>query len=143
MSVPNQKKIIIERSSDNVRKDFLKVSNENLYLAMYNLKSTTFLLWLYFTDNANGYALDLYPIDFLNKSGLSRSTYDRAMDELEDKGYLIQSKKNEHLYLFKEYSESEKIKHIDKVLSVDGQQLEDIKEEYFNQNEEDDSQDEQ
>lgn len=44
MSVPNQKKIIIERSSENVRKDFLKVSNENLNLAMYNLSPNTFKL---------------------------------------------------------------------------------------------------
>ena len=30
MSVPNQKKILIERTSDKVMKDFLKVSNKNL-----------------------------------------------------------------------------------------------------------------
>lgn len=44
MSVPNQKKIIIERSSENCRKDFLKVSNTNLHLAMYNLSSNAFIL---------------------------------------------------------------------------------------------------
>lgn len=44
MSVPNQKKIIIERSSENCRKDFLKVSNNNLHLAMYNLSSNAFIL---------------------------------------------------------------------------------------------------
>ena len=32
--------------------------------AMYNLKPSTFKLWIYFVDNANGYALDLYPVDF-------------------------------------------------------------------------------
>ena len=30
MAVPNQKKILIQRDSANVKKDFLKVSNENL-----------------------------------------------------------------------------------------------------------------
>ena len=64
MSVPNQKKIIIERSSENCRKDYLKVSNTNLNLAMYNLTSNAFILWIYFTDNANGYPLDLYLLSF-------------------------------------------------------------------------------
>ena len=134
MSVPNQKKIIIERSSENCRKDFLKVSNTNLNLAMYNLTSNAFILWIYFTDNANGYPLDLYPIDFLNKTKLSRSTYDRAFKELEEMGYLIKSSKEKNLYLFREESQSEKIVKIDEVCSLDSEALEDIKEKYFNQN---------
>lgn len=131
MSVPNQKRIIIERSSDNVRKDYLKVSNESLDLAMYNLKSNTFILWIYLTDNSNGYHLDLYPLDFLNKTGLSRSTYDRAFKELEEKGYLIKSDKQKNLYLFNEESKSNKIKKIDEIWSLDKDSLEDVKEKYF------------
>jgi hypothetical protein len=104
MSVPNQKKIIIERSSDNVRKDFLKVSNESLKKAMYNLNPSTFMLWIYLVDNAHGYPLDLYPIDFCNITGLSDSTYRRAFKELEEKGHLIKSPKQKNLYLFKEES---------------------------------------
>lgn len=133
MSVPNQKKIIIERSSENCRKDFLKVSNTNLHLAMYNLSSNAFILWLYFTDNANGYPLDLYPVDFTNITQLSRSTYDRAFKELEEMGYLIKSSKQKNLYLFREESQSNKIVRIDEVLSLEKEALEDIKDKYFNQ----------
>ena len=32
---------------------------------MYYLKATTFMLWIYFCDNQNGYQLDLYPSDFM------------------------------------------------------------------------------
>lgn len=131
MSVPNQKKIIIERTSETVRKDFLKVSNTSLYTAMYNLSEKAFILWIYFADNANGYAMDLYPVDFLNKSGLSRSTYDRAFAELESKGYLLKSEKQKNLYLFVEESSSEEIKVLDEVWSIDKQELEQIKEEFF------------
>ena len=42
MSVPNQKTIFIERSTDSVKKDFLKVSNASLNMAMSNLKPTSF-----------------------------------------------------------------------------------------------------
>lgn len=131
MSVPNQKKIIIERKSVKDTSDYFKVSNTNLYLAMYNLKPNAFKLWVYFADNKNGYKLDLYPIDFLNKSGSSRSTYDRAFTELEEMGYLIKSEKQKNLYLFKEVSESNKIQDIDEVWTLDIEKLEDIKEEYF------------
>ena len=135
MSVPNQKKIYIERSSDNVKKDFLKVSNESLFLAMYNLKPSSFMLWVYLTDNANGYAMDLYPIDFINKTRLSRSTYDRAFAELEEKGYLEKSKKQKNIYLFREVSEGVNIKNPDIVCSLDKESLNSIKEKYFNQKE--------
>ena len=94
MSVPNQKRIYIERSSENVRKNFLKVSNDSLETAMYNLKGNTFKLWVYFTDNANGYAMEMYPVDFITKANVSDSTYRRSFEELEKKGYLIKSKKN-------------------------------------------------
>lgn len=75
MPVPNQKKIYIKRDSDTAKKDYLKVSNESLHEAMFNLKPSTFMLWTYLVDNANGYRMDLYPIDFINITGLSRSTY--------------------------------------------------------------------
>ncbi len=131
MSVPNQKKIIIERLSDSVRNNYLKVSNENLNLAMYNLKPSAFMLWIYFCDNQNGYQLDLYPIDFINKTGLSRSTYDRAFEELEEKGYLIKSKTKKNLYLFNEVSDFKYIPKTDEVLSLEKESLEDIKKKYF------------
>lgn len=133
MSVPNQKKIIIERSSDTVKANYLKVSNESLNLAMYNLKPSAFMLWTYFCDNQNGYMLELYPIDFINKSKLSRSTYDRAFNELEEKGYLIKSHNKKNLYLFNEQSKSNKIVKIDEVLSLNKESLDDMKEKYFNQ----------
>lgn len=131
MSVPNQKKIIIERLSDSVRNNYLKVSNDNLNLAMYNLKPSAFMLWIYFCDNQNGYQLDLYPIDFINKTGLSRSTYDRAFEELEEKGYLIKSKTKKNLYLFNEVSSFKYIPNSDEVLSLEKESLEDIKKKYF------------
>ena len=135
MSVPNQKKIIIERSSEGARKDFLKVSNENLKLAIHNLKPSAFMLWVYFTDNANGYSMDLYPVDFMDLTGLSRSTYDRSFRELKDKGYLIQSKVNKNLYMFKERSESDSIMELDNIWSIDKESMEEVREKYFNQNE--------
>lgn len=124
MSVPNQKKIYIERSSENVRKDFFKVSNTNLQEAMFNLSANAFKLWVYFADNANGYSMDLYPVNFCNIAKVSYSTYTRMFAELEDKGYLIQSPKSKNIYLFKE--KSPKAEQPDEILSIDTDDFEEI-----------------
>lgn len=131
MSVPNQRKIIIERESLGCTKDFFKVSNKNLQLAMYNLKPSTFMLWIYFADNTNGYVFDMYVVDFMNKTGLSRSSYNRAFEELTEKGYLIKSHKQSNWYLFKEKSESNNISYLDEVQSMESDKLEKMKDEYF------------
>lgn len=129
MSVPNQRRVYIERSSDKARANFFKVSNESLASAMYNLRPSAFKLWVYFADNANGYAMDLYPIDFCEKTQLSKSTYDRAFDELEEKGYLIKSTKSKNLYMFKEISE--RAEQPDCVNSLNAESFEEIRAAYF------------
>ena len=129
MSVPNQKTIYIQRTSNNVRKDYLKVSNTNLFSAMYNLKPNAFKLWIYFLDNADGYRLDLYPVDFINKANVARSTYDMAFKQLQEKGYLIQSEVKDNLYIFKE--QSDLVEKPDLISSIDKEQFNDIKKKYF------------
>lgn len=124
MSVPNQKIILIKRESDKARKDFFKVSNENLNEAMYNLKPSTFMLWVYFADNANGYKMDLYPVDFCTKCRISDSTYRRGMKELQEKGYLVQSDQAKNIWLFKEVSTSDKIEKREIVKSLDEDKFE-------------------
>lgn len=129
MPVPNQKKIYIKRDSDTARKDYLKVSNDNLHEAMFNLKPSSFLLWIYFADNANGYAMDLYPVDFTNITGLSRTTYVKCFKELEEKGYLIKSTKKNNVYLFQEVSD--KAEKPDVIETLDTEEFENIKKELF------------
>ena len=129
MSVPNQKKIYIKRDSDTARINYLKVSNESLHEAMFNLKPSTFMLWTYFVDNANGYAMDLYPIDFMNITHLSRTTYVKCFKELEEKGYLIKSTKKDNTYLFQEVSD--KAEKQDIIETLDTKEFENIKKELF------------
>lgn len=124
MGVPNQKRIIIKRDSERAQSDFFKVSNQNLNEAVYNLDTKSFLLWLYFADNQNGYIKDLYPVDFVSWSGLSKSSYDRAFKELEEKGYLIKHKEKDKYYLFME--KSNKAERPDEVKSVSQKELEDL-----------------
>lgn len=115
MSVPNQKTIYIQRSSDTARKDFFKVSNESLSQAMMLLTPRAFVFWIYLADNANGYKKELYPIDFTERSGQSYDSYRKDFQELLECGYLTQSKVNKNSYLFNEKSsvEPDNIKSFD------------------------------
>lgn len=127
MAVPNQKTIIIERTSDKVRSDYFKVSNSNLRIAMYNLRPSTFMLWVYFADNENGRQKELYPVDFMSKTGVSRSTYDRAFIELEEKGYLMKIKDRKNLYLFCEESQSDELALNDVVRTISTEEIQKLK----------------
>lgn len=129
MSVPNQRKIYIKRDSDKVRLNFFKVSNQNLFSAMHNLKPSTFKLWVYFADNSDGYSMDLYPVDFCKKANVSESTYKRAFQELIDKGYLKQSEKSNNMFLFNELSDIAESRDI--IQSVNEEDFNTIINEYF------------
>lgn len=61
--------------SEKATKDFFKISNRNLYTALYNLKTNSFKLYCYLCDNANGYEFDLYSCDFERIANVSPDTY--------------------------------------------------------------------
>ena len=46
-------------------------------------------MYIYLCSNANGYPLALSPADFMKKLNVSKSSYDRAVDDLLAAGYLI------------------------------------------------------
>lgn len=103
-SVENQRIIKVKRYSENCRKDYLKISNENLQIAMYNLTTIgATKLYLYLVDNSNGYTMALYPCDFVKFANCSYDTYRRAFEELKNKGYIIETKKSNY-YIFTEES---------------------------------------
>ena len=106
MSVPNQRRIIVMRTTEAVRKDYFKISNANLRLAMYNLKGNAFKLYCYLCDNKNQWELDLYPCDFQRVANVSADTYRSSFKQLVDKGYLVPSKTRKNVYQFVEESKT-------------------------------------
>lgn len=133
MSVPNQRKILVKRYSENVRKEYFKISNTNFETAMYNLKGNAFKLFCYLCDNKDGYIMELYPIDFQRKANVSYDTYIKAFDQLREKGYLLPSKKNKNTFMFVEQSSiAEKPpQKEDIIVSLDEEQFEVVKDNDF------------
>lgn len=88
-SVPNQKTIRIEKEQANKENPYSIYNLNALKSAMLELKGEAFKLWCYLDKNQNGYTFALSKVDALSWGIGSKSSYDRAVKELIDKGYLI------------------------------------------------------
>lgn len=93
-SVPNQKAFRVNKKREAIDKADVRVSDlfkRDILDASKDLKDTTFKLYIYFISNQDEYVGGLSKVDVINKTGISESSYKRAMKELEEKGYLIYS----------------------------------------------------
>lgn len=87
---PNQKEIGTVRPK--LEPPFSSVERDFKYNAMRTLTNGGYKLWSYFTDSKNGRRIGLSHRDVGKLTGISKSTYDRAVKELIEKGFLIQYK---------------------------------------------------
>lgn len=85
-TAPNQKVIRIHKDSYNG--SYLTIGTEEWQEAFKSLKRITFGVYLYLSGNASGFELTLSRRDVMDRLGVSKDTYLRAVKELEEKGYL-------------------------------------------------------
>lgn len=85
-TAPNQK--IIRVHKDSYNGSYLTIGTEDWQEAFKSLKRITFGVYLYLSGNANGFELTLSRRDVMDRLGVSKDTYLRAVKELEEKGYL-------------------------------------------------------
>ena len=127
MAVPNQRIIYIERSSADVRKDYFKIGHTQLTKVASDLGGNAFKLYIYLADNKDNYKLELSSKHFIEWSGTSDSTYDRAFKELKDKQYLIQAPDKKNVYLFVEESRNYDERHQeDKIILSDKEIIQEL-----------------
>ena len=127
MAAPNQRIIYIQRVSADVRKDYFKIGHTQLNKAAMDLSGNTFKLYIYLADNKDNYRLELSSKDFIQWSGTSDSTYDRAFKELKEKGYLIKAPEKKNVYLFVEESVNYDERHKeDKIILSDEEEIKEI-----------------
>lgn len=88
----NQKDV--EAKLPKAQKPFLSLGSEHLYSAMRELTYGGFKLFLYFANNQNNHRFALSHKAIGELTGMSKSTYDRGVNELIDKGYLIRYKES-------------------------------------------------
>ena len=127
MAVPNQRIIYIERSSADVRKDYFKIGHTQLTKVASDLGGNAFKLYIYLADNKDNFKLELSSKHFIEWSGTSDSTYDRAFKELKDKQYLIQAPDKKNVYLFVEESRNYDERHQeDKIILSDKEIIQEL-----------------
>ena len=91
-SVPNQKAFRVNKKREPEDKNDIRISElfkKDILYASRDLKDTTFKLYMYFISNQEQYVGGLSKIDVINQTGISESSYKRAMTELQEKHYLV------------------------------------------------------
>lgn len=93
----NQKTIVTHNDSNDIAKRLAKqgrfayhiVINDYDSQAMKELSESGYKLYSYLSKNLNGYEFDLSRADTCNYTGISSKSYDRAVQELINKRFLI------------------------------------------------------
>ncbi len=93
-TVENQKTIKIQKEICDESHLYAKINLEALQTAMIDLKGESFKLWMYMSKNQSGYTFALSPVDAIKWGVGSKSSYDRAVKDLIEKGYLVETSKN-------------------------------------------------
>lgn len=95
-SNPHQKTIKVQKELCNKSNIYAMYNLKALQSAMLELKGETFKLWCYLDKNQSGYTFSLSKVDALNWGIGSKSSYDRAVAELIEKGYLVNTTGNSY-----------------------------------------------
>lgn len=95
-TVPNQKTITVQKEICDSQHIYTAINLNALQTAMIDLKGETFKLWCYIAKNQNDYTFALSFVDAVKWGVGSKSSYDRAVDELKRKGYLVKTTGNHY-----------------------------------------------
>lgn len=70
------------------------IFKQDVFEASRNLKESGFKLYMYLISNSDGYVFGLSKVDVTRSMGISDASYNRAVNELIDKGYLTKTEQN-------------------------------------------------
>lgn len=90
-TVANQKTIKTNKEKCDKSNPYTMTNLNALQCAMIDLKGEAFKLWCYMSKNQDGYTFALSAVDAIKWGIGSRSSYDRAVKELVEKGYLVET----------------------------------------------------
>lgn len=106
-SNPNQKIITTAKEKSDADNLYSIFNLNALQYAMIDLKGESFKLWCYINKNQDGYKFSLSAVDAVKWGIGSRSSYNRAVKELQEKGYLVETAHNK--FTFYELPKAEKV----------------------------------
>lgn len=93
---PNQQDIVAYKNQKVINinklrhdKNFIQVGSDECFMAMKALSPSAFKLYVYLMDNKHGYKMALSQVRVSGKTGIKKTAYHSAVNELIDKGYLV------------------------------------------------------
>ena len=92
----NQK--VIKINKDKCTNDFLQIANDEWHEAARTLSSSAFMLYLYLASNNDGFRIALSQKAVQKATGLPKTSYHRAFDELWHANYLTLEEGNTYLF---------------------------------------------
>ena len=96
ITVPNQKTVAVKKELSNKDNLYGIFNLDALQTAMIELKGETFKLWCYLNKNQDNHTFALSKVDAIKWGIGSKSSYDRAVKELIEKGYLVETTSNHY-----------------------------------------------
>lgn len=108
-TVPNQKVITINKEQCDGNHLYAAINLDAMCWAAQNLDGNPFKLWIYFAKNQKDYHFALSSRDAKELFGLKKDAYDRAIQILQEKGYLVAESNNSNKYNFYEIPLEEKM----------------------------------
>ena len=100
ITYPNQKVITVFK--EKCSKDFLQINNGSWKAASNLLTYSAFKIYLYIASNRDTYTFALSYAAINEDIPMNRKTYDKAIKELIDCGYLYQSDAESNNWIFSE-----------------------------------------
>ena len=120
-TVPNQKIIKVNKEICNSNNYYAAINLNALENAAKDLKSGAFKLWVYFAKNQNNFTFALSSKAIEDNFGIKIKQYNNAVQELVEKGYLIQE--NGNVYIFKEQPQTVMTKGNNEVITKGNDEL--------------------
>ena len=115
-SVPNQKIVNVNKEPCDKKNLYSRNNLKALDTAAKTLQSKGgFKLWTYIAKNADKYTFALSNKDFKEWSGLARTAYDTAVQELITEKYLVEKEPGSNIYIFHELPKEEPEEQIIKI----------------------------
>lgn len=86
---PNQYAIKTRKSLSNASHPYTVLNLKAMKRAMKRLSPSAFKLWCYLNKNLDGYEYGLSKADATSYCNMCITTYEKAMKQLKEKGYLV------------------------------------------------------
>lgn len=97
--VPNQKVITIRKAPCDKKNPYGVINRDAVERASHELKQSGLLLWMYLSLNQNGYEFALSNADVKAVWNMGRTQYNNAVNDLKEKGYLVNTEGNKWDFL--------------------------------------------